>query len=553
MVGILDTFYKWEQTKPDQVFLIQPHSSGYRNYSWREVGDEARRMAASLQYLGFQPGDRIGILSHNCAEWIICDLAIIMGGFVSVPLYANINSETLRDILLHSETRLLFIGKLLEKDWEVVKNAIPEKVITVSLPGYKKKDVTPYPKFIQDGHTFQNVPISHDDILTIIYTSGTTGRSKGVVHTHRSVFNAIASAFEIALLNNTGNRFFSYLPLSHAAERGLVEFGALYSGGSISFVHSPETFSADIRHAVPTHFFGVPRIWEKFQLKILEKIPQKKLDIYLKIPGISYLIKRKIKKALGLHKARILLSGAAPISRDLMKWLYRLGFRIQEAYGLSENFNVCAINPARDTRIGTVGKLFPGQEVAIDPDTKEIKQRCNWMMKEYYKDPVLTAQTIRNGFLYTGDMGELSDDGYLTISGRVKDIFKTTKGEYIVPGKTEMKFLALREVDQACVLGIRYPQPFIVIVLSEFGKGMNKAELNNLLSMKLSECNKECMDYQKLKKVIIVNEEWTSDNKLLTPTLKMKRNSISEKYEPQLVELYQQDELISREPNLVLS
>ena len=547
MEGILDTFYKWERIKADQAYLIQPDGSKYRNYTWKEVGYEARRIAASLQYHGFHPGDRIGILSLNCAEWIILDLAIIMGGYISVPLYANVNAETLHDILDHSGTRILFVGKIPDPDWETIKNAIPDEVFIVSLQGYEKTDAVPYQQFIRKEREVVPVSVNPDDTLTIIYTSGTTGKSKGVVHTHRSVMNAIASAWDAALLSKTGNRFFSYLPLSHAAERGLVEFGALYSGGSISFVHSIDTFNANMQHARPTHFFGVPRIWEKFQSRILEKIPQDKLDFYLGIPVLNTIVKRKIKKALGLQNARLLLSGAAPISQTLMRWFHKLGFKIQEAYGMSENFNVCTINPQHSARIGTVGKLFPGQELVIDPETKEIKQRCDWMMKEYYKEPGLTAQAIRNGFLHTGDMGELSGDGFLTISGRVKDIFKTTKGEYIIPSKTEMKFLALHEVEQACVLGQHYAQPFIVIILSALGKSMDEGKLNAVLSEKLDECNQGCMDYQKIRKIIIANEEWTNENKLLTPTLKMKRNAISEKYELEFRDLYFEKGCISRE------
>ena len=168
-------------------------------------------------------------------------------------------------------------------------------------------------------------------------------------------------------------------------------------------------------------------------------------------------------------------------------------------------------------------------------------------MKGYYKDTELTAQTIRDGFLHTGDMGTLSQDGYLTLTGRVKDIFKTSKGEYIVPQATEMQFLSLQEVDQACLLGVKYPQPFLVVVLSETGKAMARTELTQSLQTVLAETNKNCMGYQKLKKVIIVKEEWTTDNNLLTPSLKIKRNALSAKYEADLHQLYHAGEIVSWE------
>jgi long-subunit acyl-CoA synthetase (AMP-forming) len=370
---------------------------------------------------------------------------------------------------------------------------------------------------------------------------------KGVVHTYGTIMKAIEVAQELVLLNQPGNRFFSYLPLSHAAERGLVECGAIFSGGSISFVESVETFQVNLQATAPTHFLGVPRIWEKFQQKITEKLPQRKLTFLLKIPLVRFLLRRKIKQALGLHKAKVLLTGAAPIAPDLLKWFARLDFSIQEAYGMSENFSACTINPKGQIRIGSVGKLVANQEVKIDPVTQEIIQRAEWVMQGYFKEPELTAQTIQNGYLHTGDMGEISEDGYLTLLGRVKDIFKTSKGEYIVPLKTEMHFLSLKEVDQVCLLGINYPQPFLVAVLSEYGKRLSKRALNENLRIALDLCNESCMDYQKVKKVILVREEWTNDNNLLTPTLKIKRNAIGAKYETKLQELYYNNEIVSWE------
>lgn len=544
--GILESFLKWEKMIPESVFLRQPKGATWKEYSWSEVGIKARRIAASLQKLGITKGDRIAILSQNCAEWIICDIGIMMGGYVSVPLYSNVNGTTMNDILTHSEARVLFVGKLLEKDWQNVQHAIPRAVIPIAMEGHEKKSITPWSDFfITDDLTQELITPLPDDLFTIIYTSGTTGSPKGVIATNDTIMNAVEVAANEVLFQEKGNRFFSYLPLSHAAERGLVECGALYSGGSISFVESQETFTNNIKQTLPTHFFGVPRIWEKFQSKILEVIPQWKLNLFLNIPIVSSLIKSKIKKALGLQKATVIISGAAPISPDLMKWFTKIGITIREAYGMSENFNVCTINPRDQIRIGSVGKLFPNQEVVIDPDTQEILQRCNWTMKGYFKEPELTAITLQNGFLHTGDMGELSSDGFLKLTGRVKDIFKTSKGEYIVPGKIEMQFLGLPAVDQACVLGSRYPQPFAIVVLSTVGKSMDKNNLHELLKATLDSYNRHSMEYQKLKKVIIVKDEWTPDNGLLTPTLKMKRNALSNLYEKSLETVYYTNEEVS--------
>jgi long-chain acyl-CoA synthetase len=535
---IAEMFLKWETATPDNIFLRQPVGSAWTNYTWKQVGEAIRDIAGAMQKQGLKKGDRIAILSANCAEWIICDLAILYGGRISVPLYANVNAETMRVILEHSECRLMFIGKLLPRDWDALKDEIPTSVRTVTMKGYDKEGITPWEEFMYSSQKAEMVPASPDDIITIVYTSGTTGTPKGVVHTNRSIINAATIAAEEVKLYRTGNRFVSYLPLSHAAERGLVETGALYCGGTISFVESLDTFNKNVRDTSPTHFFGVPRVWEKFRTQIRNKFPDKKMDMLLKIPVVSSLLKWKLKTALGLQKAIVILSGAAPVSPDLILWFKRLDINIREAYGLTENFNVLSMNPENDIRPGTTGKAFPNQHILIDPETQEIRQKCDWLMAGYYKDPELTSQTIVNGYLHTGDMGKIDDDGFIIITGRVKDIFKTSKGEYITPRPIELKFLALDLVDQACVMGLKYPQPFITIVLSQKGKNIKKDNVTSRLNSILEGYNQVVMGYQKLKKVIIVQDEWTSENNLLTPTLKMKRNALSEKYESALEMIY---------------
>lgn len=545
--GILGYFFKWEAGTPDAVFLRQPFGKRWKEYTWRETGIAARKLLAQIQQMQFMPGTKIGIWSNNCAEWIICDLALMMGGYISVPLYANVNAENLKGILLHAECELLFVGKIDLKVWESNKEAIPSKVQTLAMPGFQFENLVQQVHQTESSVPKPNIILpSFDDLLTIIYTSGTTGAPKGVMHTYGTTINAVLAAREMVMIDQPGNRFISYLPLSHAAERGLVEFGAIYSGGSISFVESAEQFSATMQVVQPTHFLAVPRVWQKFREGILEKVSSNKIEFMLRIPFVSSMLKKRILTTLGLQKAKIILTGAAPISVELLKWFHRLGIPIQEAYGLSEDFNVCSINPRTDIRIGTTGKLLSGQEVKILPDTHEIIQRSAWIMKGYFKDPELNAKAIQDGYFYTGDIGEIVD-GYLVITGRVKDIFKTAKGEYIAPFPIETHFLSMDEIDQACVLGSRYPKPFIVVVLSKRGKEMDKDMLEGKLKATLDVYNRDSMGYQRLKKVIIVKDEWTTDNGILTLTMKMKRNVVAKLYEEKLENKYSTDETISWE------
>lgn len=544
---VLDYFLGWEKNTPSNIFLKQPGKSGWNSYSWKETGVKARQLMASLQASGCKKGDHISILSANCAEWIICDIALMMGGFISVPLYANVNKNALQKILTDAGVRMLIIGKLADKDWEQQKSCIPNSITVFSMEGYTRPEVTPWEDFCSTNMEVEVEKAHMDDVMTIIYTSGTTGDPKGVVHTYGSIITAVHVASNEVKLNRKGNRFISYLPLSHAAERGLIECGGIYCGATIGFVDSIASFSHNIQNVQPTHFFGVPRIWEKFQSKILEKIPQKRLTLFLKIPLFKNLIITKIKSSLGLLKADVILSGAAPLAPDVIKWFQKLKIPIREAYGMSENFNVISMNPVDDIRIGTVGKIFSEQDIYIDSDTKEIRQKCKWLMKEYYNKPDLTNQTIIDGFLHTGDMGSLSEDGYLTITGRVKDIFKTAKGEYISPAVLELPFLDLKIVDQACVMGTTYAQPFILVVLSEVGKGTSKSKIDRSLIKVLEAVNNQAMEFQKLKKVIIAHEEWTIENEMLTPTLKIKRNLLSQKYEPLLKNIYELEDQVSWE------
>ncbi|MCA0933771.1 AMP-binding protein [Lutimonas saemankumensis] len=544
---ILDYFLSWEEQTPNNIFLRQPKDADWKNYSWKYCGIKARQLLAALKAQGFEKGDRISILSANCAEWIICDLALMMGGYISVPLYANINAASMKKILKDSGCKAIITGKLNPEDWLLQKEVIGKEMKVMSMDGHDRKGCVLWSEFCQSYPIPEPIEISCEDTMTIIYTSGTTGDPKGVVHTFGSVITAVKVASDEVGLNQKGNKFVSYLPLSHAAERGLIECGGIYCGGTISFVESLESFSKNIQDTQPTHFFGVPRIWEKFQIKILEKIPQNRMDILLNIPFINKILIKKIKTSLGLSNAEIILSGAAPLAPDIIRWFMKLEINIREAYGMSENFNVISMNPAGAIKIGSVGKLFPGQEVIIDKRTNEIKQKCSWLMKGYYRNPKQTAETIVHDYLLTGDMGELTEDGYLKITGRVKDIFKTTKGEYISPSLLEIPFLELKIIEQVCIMGTFYPQPFVLISLSHLAKTLSKNEIVKSLEKVLNQQNEGVMEYQRLKKVIVSKNPWTIENGLLTPTLKLKRSLISKKYERKLKDIYNNDELVSWE------
>ena len=345
---------------------------------------------------------------------------------------------------------------------------------------------------------------------------------------------------------NTGQptRFFSYLPLCHIAERSLVESGSIASGGQVYFAESLETFSKNLQAASPTHFLAVPRIWTKLQLGILAKIPQKKLDLFLKIPILSSLVKNKIKKGLGLDKARFVLTGAAPMPAELIRWFRALGITIQEAYGMTENMGCHTLMPKDRIIDGTIGTQHPSVETRIDPITSEIQMKSPWNTPGYYKEPVMTAELLRDGWLCTGDMGEITPEGYIKITGRVKDMFKTSKGEYVVPAPIEFGFAGNNFVEQVCVAGANLPQPIALVVLSEMGTKAERDQVKQSLIDTIGAINPTVKHYEHIKKVVVMKEPWTIENEMLTPTLKIKRNVVEKTYKPHMENWYESNEVV---------
>ncbi|WP_051296085.1 AMP-binding protein [Eisenibacter elegans] len=547
--NILELFYRWERERANEVFLRQPYGNTWRNYTWAEVGQQARRIANGLRALNLPPQSNIGIISKNCAHWIINDIAIGMSGHVSVPFYPNLNAEQLNHVLTHSQCKALFIGKLDLANWEAMQDGIPQDVLCISYPQYPGNATITNTAHTWDSWIEQYSPMREnyipqaEDILTIVYTSGTTGNPKGVMYTWGA--NALGMHYTADFVQlSTENRYFSYLPLCHIAERAVVQWAGMASGGSISFAESLETFVQNLQDTAPTHFLAVPRIWKKFQSGVLNKMPQKRLNSLLMLPIISGLVKQKIQKGLGLHKAKVLYSGAAPIPASLIDWFKSIGIIIQEGYAMSENMAICSFNPANDVRIGTVGTALPGVELRIDPDTEEILMRAPWVMKGYYREPEMTRNTIEDGWLHTGDMGSIDADGYLRITGRVKDMFKTSKGKYIVPVPIENEFGKDDFIEQVCVAGLHTPQPVALVVLSEIGQKAEKHLVESRMSNLLEQINSSLMDYQKLKQILIVKEAWTPENGILTPTLKIKRNKIEERYGPWTEQVYERSERV---------
>ncbi|MEZ4900331.1 MAG: AMP-binding protein [Spirosomataceae bacterium] len=279
--------------------MRQPFGDQWKDFTWAETGNQVRRMATYLKSLDLPPHSNIGLVSKNCAEWIITDLAIMMSGHVSVPFYATLTADQLNHVLVHSGCSVLFVGKL--DDWKGMKSGIPKGVKCISFPTYNPdKEHLQWNDILAKNEPLKESPVpALDDIFSIIYTSGTTGNPKGVMATFGAVAACVENTKEIVRYDLPETRFFSYLPLCHIAERNIVEATSIGTGGTIYFAESLDTFAKNLAEASPTHFLAVPRIWTKFQLGILSKMPQKKLDMFLKIPILSGIVKKKSEKDWG--------------------------------------------------------------------------------------------------------------------------------------------------------------------------------------------------------------------------------------------------------------
>ncbi len=522
----------WEATTPNNVMFHQPLDSGMRTYTYAQATDEIRRMASALKSMDFPAGSKIALISKNCAHWMMADFAIMMAGYVSVPLYPTLTADSIEEILLHSESKAIFVGKM--DDFSRQKAGIPPMPI-ISVEAYGIKEALTWEQLVANHSPLQQVAtMQPDDLITLIYTSGTTGSPKGVMHTVKSFTKVPATSLDIIHLPENP-RYFSYLPLSHVAERIAIEIAGVFRGASFTFPYSLDTFGADLAATQPHMFFAVPRILAKFQEKVLEKMPQSKLDTLLKIPILNGIIRKKIQKAIGLYAANregYIAVGAAPIAVSLLEWFQSLGITVHQAYGMTEDCVLSHYNLVGANKKGSVGRPVKGVKTKISPEG-ELRIYSECLMKGYYKEPKITAEMFdEEGYLKTGDIGEYDHDGYFTITGRIKDQFKTDKGKYISPAPIELAMLQNTDIEQICIVGTGIPQPIALVVPSASGKAKLKGSLAESITQSIQSVNKELEAYEKISKAVIMNEDWTVDNGLMTPTLKVKRNQVEKIHSP---------------------
>ncbi|MCL6296466.1 AMP-binding protein [Jejuia spongiicola] len=536
----LEAFMHWEKETPNRIFLKQPVNGTIVTYTFREAKETVCKIASKLKSYNLPERSHIALLSKNCAHWLLSDLAIMMAGYVSIPIYPTLNGASINQILEHSESKAIIIGKL--DNFESQKSGIPDiHKISIGLFGENEGDL--WEDIIKSEKPLEVMPkIDTNDLHTIIYTSGTTGTPKGVMHSVGNIMESMRVIKSVIKLSPLP-RLFSYLPLAHVAERVGIGTHGIVIGAEFSFPESLETFASDLEKCQPHLFLAVPRIWAKFQEKILENLPQKKLNILLNIPFVNRLIKNKLKQKLGLRSAEYIVSGAAPLSASLMHWFKKIDVTIFQVYGMTEDCIISHATRPEADKIGTVGKALEGVQIKFTPEG-EILIKNNCLMKGYFKAPDITASVFDNGYFKTGDKGEYDHDGYLTITGRAKDEFKTDKGKYISPSHIEMLLSKNTDIEQICIVGTGIPQPIALITLSELGRAKPKEDLSKGLIETVAAINPSLEKHEKVEKVIIMKEDWTVDNNLVTPSLKVKRNSIEKIHQQFYKEWFAKDDKV---------
>jgi len=568
--------------------------SRWETTTWAEYGETVDRVAAALVGTGLEPGDRVGLLSSNRREWHFADLGTICTGAVTVPVYVTSSATQVAYILAHSETRLCFVegheqlAKILES-----RDALPrlERVVTFEGDGCDLNDpfvicwadlcslgeerLVTEPTLVDDRVR----SIRPTDLATIVYTSGTTGPPKGAMIAHANLV-ATLEALTSVISIGPDDRFLSFLPLSHIAERTVSHFGQVVSGGQTWFARDLATLADDLPACRPTIFFAVPRIWEKLRDAVLEQIsglpgPTRGLaERYLRfgsatierqargvvgltekvqLQALDGLIGSRIRRRLGLDRARILVSGAAPIHPELLRWFHGIGLPVGEVYGQTEDCGPTSLNPPGAARIGTVGLPLPGVQVRIGDDG-EILVKGDNVCQGYLKDAKATGELLDvDGWMHSGDVGHFDPLGYLVVTDRKKDLIITAQGKNIAPQEIETRLRFESLISQAVVIGEgqRYISALITLdadTIAPWAQERHKTldpealisdpDLQAELAASIERVNHELSHAEAIKRWRVLPHDFTIAQGELTPTLKIKRSVINRQYADVIAELY---------------
>lgn len=523
---LIDYLDQWAREHPDRIWLKETAGETTRHWSWAEAQRQIRAIAAWQEaHLGSH-GRKVGIVSRNRPHWFFADLGTIAAGNVVVPMFTTLAQATAEYVMQFTGMELLFVGET--ENWDKLKDVLPAGIQLVALPGVElDREHLRWDDLVARHNDDQPAyRCAATDLISLVFTSGTTGVPKGVMQTHQSNILPI-DRFKVSFALEQGSRYFSYLPLSHIAERQIVEGSSLLTCGEVLFNENLGTLFRDLPAAKPHVMFGPPRVWEQLQQAIIGKFGSRQaVDEALAADrdGVGKLVRQ----SLGLDEAIYLLTAAAPTPPALIEWYEQFGLQLMEGFGQTEAMGLTA-NERGARKIGSIGRPIGPVDVRISAEG-ELQIRADGCSPGYYNMPEKTAETFVDGWIYTGDKAYIDEDGFIFLTGRVKDYFKTIQGKFVAPTPIENLFAENPYTEQFCLLGRGYSKTVMTCVLSALAQQQDPDVVARALTEKVESINKTIEKHARIGALMISREAWTIENAMLTPTLKIRREEIEKHF-----------------------
>ena len=594
--NVAQMFWHFVAERGPQVALRQKDLGIWRSTSWDELGRTVREVGMGLVALGFEPGDVASIQSNTNREWLCADLGVLGAGGVANGIYPTDAAAQVEYLLGDSASRFVFVEdeEQLDKVLEV-REQLPrlERIVVFDMEGLRElRDARVVSLEVLRG-LGRDYDAQHpglweqriaarrlDDLAILVYTSGTTGKPKGAMISHRNILVTV-DGYQAAFPQGPLDERMCFLPLCHIAERLGGEYHGLYSGAVLNFVENPETVPENVREIAPTVIIAVPRVWEKFYSAVLIRLKEgstlqrwaydlaigagrrvatlreegKPVPLALRLGFrlARVLVLDNVRKAIGTHRARVLVTGAAPISPDLVRWYLALGLEMVELWGQTESCGAITANPLGRVKPGSIGVQMPHAQVQVSPEGELIARGPSIFMG-YLNQPDKTAETLKDGWLHTGDVGRVDTEGYFYITDRMKDIIITAGGKNITPSEIENQLKFSPYVTDAVVIGDRRPYLTALVMIdhenvekyaqdqsipfSNYASLCRRPEIQQLIQGEIERVNGLFARVEQVKKFRLIENKLTAEDEELTPTMKLKRRLVHEKYRDLIESMY---------------
>jgi long-chain acyl-CoA synthetase len=593
-----EMFHNAAQLRGEKVWLREKDLGIWKSHTWKQIGTAVREVSMGLAALGMQPGDTASVLANTRVEWVVADMGILSAGCVSNGIYPTDSASQVQYLCSDSSTSVLFVEdeEQLDKALEV-REQLPllRKIVVIDMEGLARLS----DPMVMSLDALRALGREHDrqhpglfeqrlksrkpeDLAILVYTSGTTGKPKGAMHNHVGLMHVIHGYSEIFDQDDSDERM-AFLPLCHIVERVNGEFAGIYTGAVLNFVENPETVPENVREIAPTLMTAVPRVWEKFYSGVMVTVSEadkaqqlayawsigvgrQVADLVLEGKPVPASLKARfriarwlaldnVRKLIGVHRARLLLTGAAPIAPDLIRWYLALGIPMVEGWGQTECAGAAtAVMPDR-IRPGSIGRATPFNEVKLDPATQELLVRGKNVFMGYLNQPEKTKETIdADGWLHTGDVGTVDADGFFRITDRMKDIIITAGGKNITPSEWENELKFSPYVTDAVVIGDKRAFLTAIVMIdqenvekyaqdhdvpfSNYTSLTRAPEVKKLIEGEIDKVNKKFARVEQIKKFHLLETQLTAEDEELTPTMKLKRSLVQKKYAPQIEAMY---------------